>query len=58
MNNNKNTIKFEKKDKKEHKKKNLSKFTLLRCLEEYFDNKDHDEALAITEYIWKHKDKF
>jgi hypothetical protein len=46
---------IEKKQKKK-KKKGLSKFTLLRCLELYFKD-DHDQALLLTEFIWKKKDK-
>ena len=38
------------------KKKNLSKFALLRCLELYFED-DHDQALALTDFIWEKKDK-
>jgi predicted NACHT family NTPase len=38
------------------KKRNLSKFTLLQCLERYYKN-DHDQAVLLTEFIWKEKDK-
>ncbi len=36
-------------------KQTLTKFTLLRCLEEYF-SEDHDQALMLTKFIWKRKD--
>ena len=36
-------------------KKNLSKFKLLLCLEEYFKG-DHDQALLLTSFIWNRKD--
>ena len=39
------------------KKRALSKFALLRCLETYFVD-DHDQALALMEYIWENKDKY
>ena len=57
-NSNKDLTKKEQKIEKKKKKKNLSKFALLRCLESYFGNEDHDQALALTEYIWKNKDKY
>lgn len=43
--------------KKNKKKRALSKFALLRCLETYFVD-DHDQALALMEYIWENKDKY
>ena len=38
-----------------HKKKHLSKFALLRCLELYFKD-DHDQALVLTDFICEKKD--
>ena len=43
-------------EKPKKKRKHLSKFALLQCLERYFKD-DHDEALALLEFIWKEKDK-
>ena len=40
---------------KKKARKALSKFTLLRCLEEYFSN-DHDHALLLTNFVWERKD--
>ena len=41
---------------KKKKKKHLSKFALLRCLELYFKD-DHDQALILTDFIWEKKDQ-
>lgn len=53
-----NTVSNKKNKKKDNikKKKHLSKFALLRCLELYFKD-DHDQALILTDFIWDNKDK-